>query len=124
MLCSSSQTATVRDIRAGLKEFINEKQISEPVKSELDDYLSEALKQLFVDAQFDILSWWKIKAPRYPTLARLARDILAVPISTVASESAFSTGGRTLSPVKNCLSDESIEALICAQDWLRVSITG
>jgi hypothetical protein len=57
-------------------------------------------------------------------MSRLTRDILAVPVSTVASESAFSTAGRTLSPVRNSLGDESLQALICAQDWLRASITG
>jgi hypothetical protein len=30
----------------------------------------------------------------------------------------------TLSPARNSLNDESMEALICAQDWLRASITG
>jgi hAT family C-terminal dimerisation region len=69
-----------------------------------------------LDDEFDILAWCKLKAPKYPILARLTRDILAVPISTVASESTFSTSGRTLNPVKSSLSDESIEALVCDQD--------
>jgi hypothetical protein len=30
----------------------------------------------------------------------------------------------TLSPARNSLNDESMEALICAQDWLRASIIG
>jgi hAT family C-terminal dimerisation region len=42
----------------------------------------------------------------------------------VASESTFNTSGGTLSPARISLNDESMEALICAQDWLRVSITG
>jgi hAT family C-terminal dimerisation region len=42
----------------------------------------------------------------------------------VASESTFSTSGRTLNPVRNSLSNESIEALVCDQDWLRASVTG
>jgi hypothetical protein len=57
-------------------------------------------------------------------LAKMARDVLVVPISTVASESTFSTAGRTLSPVRSSLNDESLQALICGQDWLRASISG
>jgi hAT family C-terminal dimerisation region len=70
------------------------------------------------------MSWWKLKAPKYPILARLTHNILAVPILTVASESTLSTTGRTLSPVRNSLNDESIESLICVQNWLRALVTG
>ena len=76
--------------------------------------IGDKLDEASVDGVFDILAWWKLKAPKYLVLARLARDILAVPISTVPSESAFSTSGRVLSPVRGNLNDESIEALLCA----------
>ena len=33
-------------------------------------------------------------APKYPILAYMAHDVLPVTASTVAAESAFSTGGR------------------------------
>lgn len=33
---------------------------------------------------FDILKWWKENASTYPTLARMARDVLAIPGSTVS----------------------------------------
>jgi hAT family C-terminal dimerisation region len=117
-------SSNASDIRARLKDLLCDKKSSEPVKLELDEYLNEPLDDASLDDEFDILSWWKLKAPKYPVLARLTRDILAVPISTVASESAFSTSGGTISPARNSLNDESIEALICAQDWLRASITG
>ncbi|GKD24550.1 zinc finger BED domain-containing protein RICESLEEPER 2 [Tanacetum coccineum] len=51
----------------------------------------------------------------------MARDILAIQISTVASESAFSTGGRVLDPYRTSLSTKIVEALICTQDWVRKS---
>ncbi|CAI0394358.1 unnamed protein product [Linum tenue] len=57
----------------------------------------------------------------YPTISEMARDILIVPISTVASESAFSTGGRVLDSFRTSLSPEVVEALICCEDWIRSS---
>ncbi|KAJ3691444.1 hypothetical protein LUZ61_020608 [Rhynchospora tenuis] len=119
----SAASSSVSNTKAGLKEFLNVRKTSEPIKSELEEYLTQPLDLASMDDDFDILAWWKLKVPKYPIMAKMARDILAVPISTVASESTFSIAGRTLSPVRSSLSDESLEALICAQDWLRASVT-
>ncbi|CAN0924830.1 Putative AC transposase [Linum grandiflorum] len=70
---------------------------------------------------FDILGWWKTNSVKYPILSDIARDILAVPISTVPSESAFSTGGRVLDSFRSSLSPQIVEALICCGDWIRSS---
>ncbi|KAJ3708583.1 hypothetical protein LUZ61_012288 [Rhynchospora tenuis] len=119
----ASSVDMTNDIRAGLKDYMRQKKTTEPAaKSELEEYLAEPLDDTALEDEFDILTWWKMKVPKYPVLSRLTRDILAVPASTVASESTFSTSGRTLSPVRSCLNDESMEALICAQDWLRARV--
>lgn len=86
-------------------------------RSELDIYLSEST--LEEEGPFDLLRWWKLNADRFPILSKLARDVLAVPISTVASESAFSTGGRVLDNFRSSLTPKIVESLICTQDWLR-----
>ncbi|CAN1268534.1 Putative AC9 transposase [Linum perenne] len=49
----------------------------------------------------------------------MVRDVLAIPISSVAFESAFSTGGRVLSNFRSSLTPAIVEALIRAEDWLR-----
>ena len=49
----------------------------------------------------------------------MARVILAIPLSIVTSESAFSIGGRILDSFHSSLSPTTTEALICAQNWLR-----
>ena len=85
-------------------------------RTELDHYLEEDV--LPDNSQFDILLWWKLNGVKYPVLQTIARDILAIPVSTVASESAFSSSGRLVSPHRNRLHPKMIEALMCAQSWL------
>ncbi|XP_054808631.1 zinc finger BED domain-containing protein RICESLEEPER 2-like [Prosopis cineraria] len=70
------------------------------------------------DDDFDILTWWKVNSTKYRVLSLIARDVLAVPVSTVASESVFSTGGRVIDDYRSSLSPKMTEALICAQNWL------
>lgn len=53
----------------------------------------------------------------YPTLAKMAKDFLAVQVSTVASESAFSIAGRLTDHLCSSMIDETVDALICAKDW-------
>jgi hypothetical protein len=48
------------------------------------------------DDKLDILGWWKINASKYKILSKVGQHVLAIPISTVASELAFSIGGRIL----------------------------
>lgn len=86
-------------------------------KSELDNFLTEEPED--DSPKFDILAWWKVSSSRFPILACLACDIFAVPISTVASECAFSTGGRVLDDFRTSLTPFMVEALVCTQDWLR-----
>lgn len=66
----------------------------------------------------DVLDYWKSNQYRYPELARMARDILSIPVSTVASESAFSVGGRVIDQFRSALLPENVEALVCTNDWL------
>jgi hypothetical protein len=73
---------------------------------------------------FNVLDWWKVAGTRYPTLRRIAWDIYAIPITTVASESTFSTRGRVVSEHRIRLASKMLEALMCSQDWLRNKYKG
>ncbi|KAK2641841.1 hypothetical protein Ddye_023604 [Dipteronia dyeriana] len=85
-------------------------------QTELEYYLEEPIIPRVEN--FDILTWWKVNASKYPTLHCIARDILAIHVSTVASNSAFSTGGRFVSSHRSRLHPKTVEALMCAQSWL------
>ncbi|GKB39413.1 zinc finger BED domain-containing protein RICESLEEPER 2-like protein [Tanacetum coccineum] len=87
-----------------------------------DDYTEIYLKdkaEKRVDNSFDILGWWNQNMMKFPILSQVANYALAMPISTVASESAFSTGERVIDKYRSSLTPKTAEALICAQDWLR-----
>jgi hypothetical protein len=92
-------------------------------KSELDRYLEDELVPIQTE-NFQIIDWWKVAGTRYPVLRKVARDIYAIPVSTVASESAFSTSGRVVSEHRSRLTPEILEALMCSQNWLRNKYQG
>jgi len=64
------------------------------------------------------LAWWKNLRDEYPILSQLARDVLAMQASPLASESAFSVGGRVVDPFRTWLDPEMVEALVCTKDWI------
>ena len=87
-------------------------------KSKWARYLLESFEDLDVE-DFDILMWWKMNYFRCQVLSQIARDVLAIPISTVTSEFAFSIEGRVLNSFCSSLSPNTVEALICTQNWLK-----
>ncbi|KAL7604870.1 hypothetical protein Lser_V15G16239 [Lactuca serriola] len=105
------------DPLAGFDLFVSTTSTIDTYKSKLDYYLEENVLPRTGD--FDILACRKANGLKYPTLQRVVRDVLAIPVSTVASESAFSTGGRHVTLHRNRLHPDTLEALICVQDWLR-----
>ncbi|GJS13840.1 zinc finger BED domain-containing protein RICESLEEPER 2 [Tanacetum coccineum] len=68
--------------------------------------------------KFDILAWWKGWKTQFPVLAAMARDLLSVQASIVASEFVFSTSGRVLSIRRTRLMSASLEMCICLKDHL------
>lgn len=82
----------------------------------MDVYLDEEV--LPRSPNFDILLWWKLNGVKYPTLQAIARDVLVIPVSTVASKSVFSTSGYIVSPHRSRLHWTTLEAFMCARSWL------
>ncbi|KAG8370310.1 hypothetical protein BUALT_Bualt14G0103600 [Buddleja alternifolia] len=120
---NSDRNVEIGTLLSELASFLNEKQSVQPQKSELDMYLEEncfiKMENSKDGAGFDILDWWKIHVLKYKVLSTMARDILAIPITTVASESTFSAGSRVIDKYRARLSADSVELLMCGSDWLR-----
>ncbi|CAN1309731.1 Zinc finger BED domain-containing protein RICESLEEPER 2 [Linum perenne] len=87
------------------------------VTTKLDHYLAKEIIPRTPD--FDILLCWKLNDAKYHTLQRIARDFLAKPITSVASESAFSSCGRLLDSHRSKLHYKTVEAMLCARSWVK-----
>ncbi|MBA0783302.1 hypothetical protein Gotri_001033 [Gossypium trilobum] len=56
---------------------------------------------------------------QYNELSLLAHDLLEIPISIVASESAFSMGRKVITPLRSSLKSKTVQAVACFDDWMR-----
>ncbi|XP_042374966.1 zinc finger BED domain-containing protein RICESLEEPER 2-like [Zingiber officinale] len=95
-------------------------EISETKRSELVDYLEKGrLKKNEIPKNFSCLEWWRMNRMQYPILSKIAADILAIPVSSVASEATFSAGTRVIDSYRSSLSPDTVQTLLCGGDWLR-----
>ena len=70
------------------------------------------------DENCEVLQFWCKNEARFPILSSMARDILCIPISTVALESTFSCSDHIINRFRSSIKSENAEALLCLRDWL------
>jgi len=86
-------------------------------RTQLDTYLDEPTLDFDYLEKMNVLDWWKYNSQRFYHFALMGRDLLSIPITTVASESAFSISSQILNKYKNRLLPENVEAIICTSSW-------
>ncbi|GKA24588.1 zinc finger BED domain-containing protein RICESLEEPER 2-like protein [Tanacetum coccineum] len=99
--------------------FYKDANVEKCDKSELKMYLDEGLLEGHWGMKFNALEWWNIHQLKYPVLSKMANDVLAIPVSTVASEATFSAGGRVIDPYRYALKSSTVEMLLCGGVWIR-----
>ena len=58
------------------------------------------------------LQWWKTNRTSYPVIAELARWLLSVPATSVASERLFSRAGDVITKKRNQLSPSCADRVL------------
>jgi hypothetical protein len=115
---SASSSNTAFSITSQYQEYMKAKKAYQPSKSDLKKYLDDDVENI-PDDKFDILGWWKMNELKYPLVAKMARDILSIPITSVSSESAFSTGGRVIDDYRSSLLPSTVQGLVGTSSWIR-----
>ncbi|XP_019167735.1 PREDICTED: zinc finger BED domain-containing protein RICESLEEPER 1-like isoform X2 [Ipomoea nil] len=106
--------------RSKFEKFVRNVDTVQHVKSELDTYLQEGVYICEGDSvEFNALDWWKSMNLKFRVLSKMACEILSIPITTVASESTFSAGGRVIDTYRASLGTDTVQMLLCGSDWLR-----
>jgi hypothetical protein len=79
--------------------------------NELAGYIS-ARRNAVIDSGDQLLDWWHVNRPLFPTLFKLAMEILSIPASSAASERQFSRAKRISSDRRKSLKPNKLQALV------------
>ena len=82
--------------------------------SEVDNWFTQGLLR-YRDG--DIKGFWSSKGYDFKIIIQMARDHLAVPASSAASERVFSFGGDIITKKRNKLGGKNTRYLLCLRDW-------
>jgi hAT family C-terminal dimerisation region len=72
-----------------------------------------------MDADTDILQWWKQNTKLFSNLSKMAQELLAIPGTAVPSERVNSEAREMLPYTRNRLAAEKIEATLVLKSYLR-----
>ena len=78
------------------------------MKTELQLYMESDLLNRFADP----LQWWRRQSLRLPNLAKLAKEVLSVPATSVPSERVFSKAGELISAKRSRLGKDTVDMIL------------
>ncbi|KAE8671626.1 BED zinc finger,hAT family dimerization domain isoform 2 [Hibiscus syriacus] len=117
--CKISNDKDDNDGFEDYETFQSARFLTQVEKSQLDLYLEEPSHDL--NSEIDVLEYWTVCSLRYPELSRMARDVLTIPVSTIASDSAFDIGPQMIGADRSSLKPKMLQALACLRDWMLAS---
>ena len=116
---TSAATKQVRfraEVFAKLNAADNDRSISDS-----DDEIKRYLEEKREPEDTDVLKWWHDNSYKYPILSKIARDVLSMPASSVASESAFSVSGQVITDHRASLDSKTVSILMELESWMNAT---
>uniref|UniRef100_A0A663F7N6 Zinc finger BED domain-containing protein 1-like n=2 Tax=Aquila chrysaetos chrysaetos TaxID=223781 RepID=A0A663F7N6_AQUCH len=102
--CSSTPSQSMYDILLGKDPTESMPEIHQ----QLENYIVEPLCKRSTNP----LDWWKNNEHRFPAVARLSRQYLAVPATAVLPDRAFAAGESTLEHRRAVLAPENLDQIL------------
>lgn len=86
---------------------------------ELEVYVREGATLVNSHSEPPELVYWRGQAERWPNLSNMARDYLAIPVTSTPSERCFSQAKFVLPPERNALLSTTVQRLVTLDSWLK-----
>ncbi|KAF7426516.1 hypothetical protein PC9H_008885 [Pleurotus ostreatus] len=116
-----STTTTLQSISPADYDFMARYEIKDRVSvDELEEFWNLPREDI---RTCDPIQWWYSRRHHFPSLYRLARNLLAIPGSAVAVERIFSGARDTISLRRASLKPQTIEILMLLKHRLRLART-
>ena len=102
-------------------QFLHPPDYNDDQQGEEDDEFEQYMKLKSVIVKpgeiFDICGWWKAHESQWPSLARMAFDMIAIPAMSSECERLFSSAKLLLSDRRARMKEDIIEASECLRYW-------
>jgi hypothetical protein len=85
---------------------------------ELEEYTNEGATLITCKTEPPELLYWRSQEERWPNLANMARDFLAIPVTSTPAERCFSQAKFILPSERNALLPASVQRLVLVDSWL------
>src|SRR6266498_459545 len=83
-----------------------------------DEYEVYLAASLFSNSSnFNIIKWWLVQEAVWPSLAKMAFDMLIISVMSAECERVFSSLKLMIIDRRNALKEETIEANECLRYW-------
>jgi hypothetical protein len=104
--------------RDAFEEWLYCKKVEDTATDEFRRY-STAGSAIPATERFDPIAWWSWPdiEEAFPTLRRWALDVFTCPATSYECEQALSSAKKLITPERNLLGDNIIEALECLRTW-------
>ncbi|GJS64510.1 hypothetical protein Tco_0679074 [Tanacetum coccineum] len=108
----------IEEVKELLRKICKESSLDVKQESSGSDSNTNVIRDIHEAISFNILEWWKSRETVH-ILSKLAALMLAIPVTTVASEVTCSAGGRVIDTYRASLKPKTVQALTCGGDWVR-----
>lgn len=119
---SPRRFSPARDVSAIDEACLNLVPDEPSVADEYDRFFSEPPERDVGQYLHNPLRWWRERATVYPTMSRMAFDLLSCPPTSCDVERAFSAAGECFDGLRSRLRDEVGEEQMIMASWLRAGL--